>query len=310
MEPAIVVDGLKKTYKTGVRRKTRTAVDGLNLEVATGQIQGLLGPNGAGKTTTLKSIMGFVRPTEGSIRIFGRDAKDSEVHRRIGFLPEQPYFYGYLNPRQTLSFYARLCGLDKTTTRRRILELLELVGLSDSAHMKLSKFSRGMLQRLGIAQALVSDPDLVILDEPASGLDPIGQKEMRNLVLELKGRGKTVLLSSHQLSEVEAICDSVSIIGSGTLRCEGTLDSLLNPSNAYSIVARGRAEGLGAELDGLADEVIEAGGRYTLAVPERHTYEVLDLLRRRGLELERVDRKRVSLEDYFIKLLEGERHER
>lgn len=307
MDSAIQVEGLTKTYKTGVRRRTRTAVDGLNLLVPLGQIRGLLGPNGAGKTTTLKSIMGFIRPTAGDIKILGKDARGAAIHRRVGFLPEQPYFYGYLRGDQALDFYGRLCGLDGATRKSRGAELLELVGLTESAHMKLSKYSRGMLQRFGIAQALVGDPDLVILDEPASGLDPIGQKEMRNIVLHLKEAGKTVLLSSHQLSEVEAVCDSVSILDRGRLRREGTLDELLNVSDANSITAVGNGDDLGKSLEGIADEIIQHGDTYTIAVPRDKTYDALQVLDTSGLELHAVAPKRLSLEDYFIRLVEGDR---
>lgn len=307
MESAILVRQLTKVYKTGVRRRTRTAVSDLELDIPVGQIRGLLGPNGAGKTTTLKSIMGFVRPTRGAVKIFGQDARKSGVHRRVGFLPEQPYFYGYLKADQTLDFYARLCGLDGATRRTRVEELLDLVGLTDSAEMKLSKFSRGMLQRLGIAQALVNDPDLVILDEPASGLDPIGQKEMCNIVLLLKEQGKTVFLSSHQLSEVEAVCDSVSILDGGRLRREGTLDELLNVTKACSISATGDTGGdLQKTLAGLADEIIKTGDAYTISVPVDKSYEALGILHERGMRLESVVPKRLSLEDYFIELLRGD----
>jgi ABC-2 type transport system ATP-binding protein len=185
--------------------------------------------------------------------------------------------------------------------------MLELVGLTESAEMRLSKYSRGMLQRLGIAQALINDPELVILDEPASGLDPIGQKEMRNVILRLKDQGKTVLLSSHQLSEVEAICDSVSIVDRGRVRREGTLDELLNVSNANSITALGQGNGLEEALSGVAEEVVRTGDTYRIAVPAAKTYEALDVLEARGLALQEVLPKRLSLEEYFIQLVEGER---
>ncbi len=307
MDSAIEVQGLTKTYRTGVRRHVRTAVSALHLDVPGGRIVGLLGPNGAGKTTTLKSIMGFVRPDAGTIRIFGEDARAAGVHRRLGFLPEQPYFYSYLRGEQTLGFYGRLCGMDAASRKTRSAELLDLVGLTESAQMRLSKYSRGMLQRLGIAQALINDPELVILDEPASGLDPIGQKEMRNVILRLKDQGKTVLLSSHQLSEVEAVCDSVSIVDRGRVRREGTLDELLNVSNANSITAVGKADGLDDELKGIAEEVIRTGDTYRIAVPAPRTYEALGILEREGLALLEVVPKRLSLEEYFIRLVEGER---
>lgn len=308
METAITVDDLTKTYQTGVGRRTRTAVSGLSLRVRPGQIEGLLGPNGAGKTTTLKSVMGFIRPTSGNVSIFGRDARDSRVHAKVGFLPEQPYFHGHMRADGALDFYGRLCGLSADVRKARSARLLELVGLSESAHMRLSKFSRGMLQRMGIAQALIQDPELVILDEPASGLDPIGQKEMRRVILSLKEQGKTVFLSSHQLSEVEEVCDSVSILDGGKLRREGTLDDLLNVSGANSITASGRAKSDVREaLGALADEVIASADSYTISAQADRTYEVLKVLQEQGLVLGSVEPKRLKLEDYFIELVRGGR---
>jgi len=209
-QPVITMKNIRKSYGSGLGRTPKVAVADLSLELEKGDILGLLGPNGAGKTTTIKVLLGIVFPEGGEGSLLGKPLGDRSAHRRLGFLPEQPYFYGFLNAEKGLELYGKFFGLDGETIRRRTADLLELVGLQADSHLTLDKYSKGMLQRFGIAQALLNDPELVIMDEPSSGLDPVGQKEVRDVLLQLKSEGRTIFLSSHQLSEVESICDSVS----------------------------------------------------------------------------------------------------
>src|SRR5512138_1189624 len=221
-------EGLTKTFEVGVRRRRVHAVDGLTLSVNEGEIFGFVGPNGAGKTTTIKMLMGLIFPTSGKAWIFDAPIPSSASKARIGYLPEHPAWYEFLTGLEALRFFARLAGVARADETRRCEELLALVGLSDAADRQLRKYSKGMQQRLGIAQALVGDPAFVVLDEPMSGLDPVGRREVRDLILELKRRGKTVFFSTHILTDVEALCDRVGIIIGGRLRDVGKLDALLS----------------------------------------------------------------------------------
>jgi ABC-2 type transport system ATP-binding protein len=223
----ITTEGLTKEFRVGFRMKRVLALDNLNLKVEEGEIFGYIGPNGAGKTTTLKIMMGLIYPTSGNVRIFGRDIKDINIKMDIGFLPEAPYFYDYLTAREFLDFYSQLFGLAKKERERRIEELLDMVDLRLVKDTQLRKFSRGMLQRIGIAQALINDPKLVILDEPMSALDPVGRTKIRDVILHLKDEGKTVFFSSHILSDVEMICDRVGLLVNGKLKEIGKLEELL-----------------------------------------------------------------------------------
>lgn len=223
----IETEGLSKEFRVGFAMKRVLALDDLNLKVEEGEIFGYIGPNGAGKTTTLKIMMGLIYPTSGNVQIFGRDIKNINIKMDIGFLPEAPYFYDYLTTGEFLDFYGQLFGLGKKERRRRIEELLDMVDLRWVKDTQLRKFSRGMLQRIGIAQALINDPRLVILDEPMSGLDPVGRTKIRDVILRLKDEGKTVFFSSHILSDVEMICDRVGILVNGRLKEVGKLEELL-----------------------------------------------------------------------------------
>ncbi|MFA4910262.1 MAG: ABC transporter ATP-binding protein [Desulfobacteria bacterium] len=223
----ITTEGLTKEFRVGFRMKRVLALDNLNLKVEEGEIFGYIGPNGAGKTTTLKIIMGLIYPTSGNVQIFGRDIKDINIKMDIGFLPEAPYFYDYLTAREFLDFYSQLFGLGKKERERRIEELLDMVDLRLVKDTQLRKFSRGMLQRIGIAQALINDPKLVVLDEPMSALDPVGRTKIRDVILRLKDEGKTVFFSSHILSDVEMICDRVGLLVNGKLKEIGKLEELL-----------------------------------------------------------------------------------
>ena len=234
-ESAVIeISGLVKSFKGHLGLGRKVAVSGLDLSVGRGEIFGLLGPNGAGKTTTLKAMIGLLRPDAGSVRLFGRPPSDVSARARIGFLPENPYFYDYLTAPEFLDFYGRLHGFGRAERRRRVEATLERVGLDAGRSQALRKFSKGMVQRLGLAQAILHDPDLVILDEPMSGLDPIGRRDVRDLILELREAGKTVFFSSHILQDAELICDRVGIVVEGRLRHLGVLTRWSDPSLAGS----------------------------------------------------------------------------
>jgi ABC-2 type transport system ATP-binding protein len=222
--------GLTKIFKDFWMRSKAKAVDNLSFHIEKGELYGLLGPNGSGKSTTIKLILGLLNRTRGRLTVFGREPHDVSVKKYIGFLPEESYLYRYLNSRETLDYYGRLFGLDRKTRVRRIEELLEWVGLLQVAHRPVGEFSKGMMRRIGLAQALINDPDFLILDEPTSGLDPIGTRQVKDLLVELRSRGKTILLSSHLLADVEDVCDRMSILYGGRIRAEGTADELLTDS--------------------------------------------------------------------------------
>src|SRR6267154_2701640 len=242
MTTVIEIDNLTKDYETGFWRKRKVrALDGLSLTVENGQIFGFLGANGAGKTTTLKLLMRLIYPTGGVARILGRDINDVAMHARIGYLPENPYFYDYLTAREFLNFCGQLFGLDRKTREQRTEELLTRVNLEkENWNRQLRKFSKGMLQRVGLAQALVNDPELVFLDEPMSGLDPIGRREVRDLIASLRIEGKTVFMCTYILSDIEVLCDSVAIVKGGRVARSGSLEELrAQATNAIEIVATG-----------------------------------------------------------------------
>src|ERR1039457_4586564 len=226
-EPAAAVTELTKVFPVPWRRQEIVAVQNLNLRVEPGEVYGLLRPNGSGKSTTLKIILGLVSPTRGRTEIFGRNSNLVESREAVGFLPESPYFYKYLTGKETLRFYGKLCGLGGARLKSRVDELLALVGLTSARDRRLSGYSKGMLQRVGLAQALVQEPKLVVLDEPTAGVDPAGAREIRDLILDFKRRGTTILLSSHLLGQVQEICDRVGILAKGVLVREGALHDLL-----------------------------------------------------------------------------------
>jgi ABC-2 type transport system ATP-binding protein len=235
--PAVVVHGLTKTFPVPWHpARGIVAVKDLNLRIESGEVYGLLGPNGSGKSTTLKIILGLVSPTRGRTEIFGRDSRLVESREAVGFLPENPYFYKYLTGEETLRFFGRLCGLRGNRLKARIDDLLDLVGLSKARKRRLGTYSKGMLQRIGLAQALIHDPRLVVLDEPTAGVDPAGSREIRDLILDLKRRGITVLLSSHLLAQAQEICDRVGILADGVLVREGHLQELIAIENQTELV--------------------------------------------------------------------------
>ncbi|HEY1582894.1 MAG TPA: ABC transporter ATP-binding protein [Chthoniobacterales bacterium] len=250
-EPAVAVRSLTKVFPIPFRRTGLVAVRELDLEVAEGQVYGLLGPNGSGKSTTLKVILGLVAPTSGQTKIFGRDSREVRSREGVGFLPESPYFYRHLTGKETLHFYGKLSGLRGEGLNRQVENLLDLVGLQSARDRRLGGYSKGMLQRIGLAQALIREPKLVVLDEPTAGVDPEGSHEIRNLILDLKRRGITVLLSSHLLAQVQQICDRVGILARGVLVREGRVDDLLTIENQTELILENASPEIVAEISAL-----------------------------------------------------------
>lgn len=300
---AIEILGLKKTYSTGFWRKTpKVALHPLNLTVEDGEIFGFLGPNGAGKTTTLKLLMGLVFPTSGTAKILGRDWTEPAVKTQIGFLPEQPYFYDYLTAGELLKYYGRLSGVLGKELSVRVEAVLKRVGLAEVGDLQLRKFSKGMLQRVGIAQAILHDPKVVFLDEPMSGLDPIGRRDVRNLIEELKASGKTVFFSTHILSDAEALCDRVAVIHLGQLRAVGAVAELTaNVRGQVELVWQGSS--VPASIRALGAECHFSGDIVRTLVPEESQDMVIDALRRERLRLISVTPVRTTLEQYFVEKL-------
>jgi ABC-2 type transport system ATP-binding protein len=251
-EPAVALTGVTKVFPVPFQRRSVVAVRDLNLTVAAGQIYGLLGPNGSGKSTTLKIILGLVTPTRGRTQIFGRESDQVASRESVGFLPESPYFYKYLTGEETLRFYGKLCGLRGAELKSRVEEMLALVGLTNARRRRLAGYSKGMLQRIGLAQALIQEPALLVLDEPTAGVDPAGAREIRDLILDLKRRGITVLLSSHLLGQVQEICDRVGILANGVLVREGALGDLLGVENQTQLVLENASAELLAEIEAAA----------------------------------------------------------
>src|SRR5213594_3174457 len=247
--PAVAVRGLTKAFPVPFHRQSIVAVKDLNLRIEPGEVYGLLGPNGSGKSTTLKIILGLVSPTRGRTEIFGRDSRLVESREAVGFVPENPYFYKYLTGEETLHFYGKICGLRGRRLHARVRELLELVGLTSADGRRLNGYSKGMLQRIGLAQALVQEPKLVVLDEPTAGVDPAGSRDIRNLIVDLKQCGITVLLSSHLLTQVQEICDRVGILARGMLVREGHLEELIGIENRSELVLENASEALVKEIE-------------------------------------------------------------
>jgi ABC-2 type transport system ATP-binding protein len=304
MTIAIEIDNLTKDYETGFWRKRKTrALDGLSLTVESGQIFGFLGANGAGKTTTLKLLMRLIYPTAGTARIFNRDIADVAMHQRIGYLPENPYFYDYLTAREFLDYCGELFGLDRTRRARRTEEMLTRVNLDPKSwDRQMRKFSKGMLQRVGLAQALVNDPEIVFLDEPMSGLDPIGRREVRDLIASLMQDGKTVFMCSHILSDIEVLCDRVAILKHGRLAQSGSLAELRSgKTNAVEVIAAGAdADALRRQLGHDADVTVTAGGLRIEVPDEQQVDGVIAALRQAGGKLVSVQPVRMSLEELFL----------
>ncbi|MDF1754173.1 MAG: ABC transporter ATP-binding protein [Verrucomicrobiales bacterium] len=260
-EPAVEVKNLTKVFQTGspganvfkkgIAGSYVVAVDNLSFQVNSGEVYGLIGPNGSGKSTTMKVVLGLMSPTEGSAKVFGLDSGDIKARSEIGFLPENPYFYRHLSGEETLKFYGKLCGLKGKALNDRISELLEMVDLEGARKRRLAGYSKGMLQRIGLAQAIIQRPRLVILDEPTAGVDPVGSRQIRDLIIKLKEEGISVFLCSHLLEQVQEVCDHVGIIFKGRMRQEGTLEELVSIENRYSIVLEDASPALIKEIEKL-----------------------------------------------------------
>jgi ABC-2 type transport system ATP-binding protein len=302
--PAIEILGLEKTYMVGFwYKRPKRALLPLQLTVEEGEIFGFLGPNGAGKTTTLKILMGLVFPTAGTARILGKEWTDPEVKAQIGFLPEQPYFYDYLTAHELLDYYGQLSGVGADERKRRIPEVLARVGLSDVKGVQLRKFSKGMLQRAGIAQAILHNPRLVFLDEPMSGLDPLGRREVRDLMEQLKQEGKTVFFSTHILSDAEALCDRVAIIHKGELRGVGAVEELTSSvQGKVEVVWQGTS--VPASMKALGAECHVSGETVRAVIAEKNQDAAIDALRRERIRLIAITPLRTSLEEYFVEKLQ------
>lgn len=274
-EAVIQIRNLSKIYRDFWGRKKVRALNSLSLEVHRGEVFGLLGPNGSGKTTTMKLLLGLLFPTEGEISILGKSATDVSKNERIGYLPEESYLYRFLNANETLDFYGRLFDMTPEKRRQRTEELIEMVGLQQARRRQLKEYSKGMTRRIGLAQALINDPDLVLLDEPTSGLDPMGTRDMKDLILKLKQQGKTVVMSSHLLADVEDVCDRIAILYGGELKELGRVDELLKEQGVTQI-----------ETPKLTDACVE---------------EIRAVLAKHNVSDVKVDHPTTSLEEHFLK---------
>jgi ABC-2 type transport system ATP-binding protein len=305
MTPApIEARGLRKVYRTRFGSRSIAALDGIDVRVEPGRVVGLLGPNGAGKTTAVKVLLGLTRPSAGEAFLFGLPSSDPGSRRRVGYLPEGHRFPGYLTARQTLSIFGRMSGMDTAALSRRIPELLSRVGLSDWSNVRVRKFSKGMTQRLGLAAALVHEPDLLLLDEPTDGVDPVGRREIRDLLHEEAARGKAILLNSHLLSEVERLCDRVAVLRRGRVLAEGRIEDLTAPGSRYRLVAEGVTDELLEEFRRSGAAVERVNGHFDLAARDLdHLNALVDRLRGSGARLKELTPARASLEDVFVDLV-------
>ena len=308
---AIETEKLGKEHRIGFWRRRVCALSQLDLTVHEGEVFGYLGPNGAGKTTTLKLLMGLLHPTSGKVRILGRPPGDVRIQQQVGFLPEQPSFYEYLTGRELLNFYGQLLGLDRPTRRERVERLARKVRIESALDLQLRKYSKGMLQRIGLAQALLNDPRLVLLDEPMSGLDPIGRREVRDLLLRLKSEGRTVFFSSHIIPDVEVVCDRVGILVGGRLVAQGPIDEILGVRMASIEVTVSQVpqEVMGALDHLLVAQPIPRRERLLLTVKDEGALtELLARLLDGKAVIHAIAPHRESLEEYFIRHVCPEPH--
>ena len=252
--PAVQINHLTKEFPSPFRKSRVKAVDDVSLKIMPGEVYGLIGPNGSGKSTTMKALLGLLAPTSGSCHVFGKNSLKTDSRQEIGFLPENPYFYKHLSGEETLKFYARLCGLRGKDLKNRIDEMLEMVSLQDARKRRIGAYSKGMLQRIGLAQALIHDPRLVILDEPTAGVDPVGSREIRDLIVSLKDRGVTVFLCSHLLEQVQEVCDHVGIIFKGKLVKEGRLEDLISIEDQTEIIVKNASDSTLAKIRSIIEE--------------------------------------------------------
>ena len=276
------------------------------MQVEEGEAFGFLGPNGAGKSTTIKLLMGIIFPTSGSAQILGRPISDVEMHRDIGYLPEQPYFYDYLTAAEVLDYFARFYNFSAGERKERVEKMLKKVGLETAGKIQLRKYSKGMLQRVGLAQAILHDPKVVILDEPMSGLDPIGRREVRDIILELKRDGKTVLFSTHILTDAEMLCDKVGVIVGGKLQGVGRPDEIVG-LKAQGMEILFEADAANAKSAAILAKVSKSGSRYSLHVSEDSLYAAMDELKAAGAKITSVSQVKPTLEEYFMHLVAKDR---
>jgi ABC-2 type transport system ATP-binding protein len=307
MAPAIEARGLRKVYRSRFGGRAVEALAGIDLTVQPGEVFGLLGPNGAGKTTAVKVLLGLTHATAGSASLFGIPVGNPESRRRVGYLPEGHRFPGYLTARQTLSIFGRMSGMDGAALAGRIPTLLARVRLSDWADVRVKKFSKGMTQRLGLAAALVHEPDILLLDEPTDGVDPVGRREIRDLLQEEAGKGKAVLLNSHLLSEVELVCSRVAVLRRGSVAAEGRIDELTAATARYKLVASGVDEAMVAALSETGVTITRVNGHFDVTARDLEQLNALvDRLRVRGGLLQELSPVRASLEDVFVGLVRAE----
>ena len=306
MELAIETDQLGKTFG-GWRRRGVRAVDELTLAVPRGSVFGFLGPNGAGKTTTIMMLLGNVRPSRGTARLLGRPIGDARMRRRLGFLPERFQFHDFLTAEEFLDLHGKLYGLDRATRRRRITETLELVGLAERRKSRLRSFSKGMQQRIGLAQAILAEPELVILDEPTSALDPLGRRLVREVILGLKRQGCTVFLNSHLLSEIELTCDEVAILRQGRVVAQGSVEVLTSQRDRVRLSVEALTDCVRAALAGLGQLTeLESGELEMLLADDRAAADVAAAVVRAGGRLTSLRPQRESLEDLFVRVVASE----
>jgi len=306
---AISSQSLSKTYRSGlIRRREVHALTDFSLEVQNGEIFGLLGPNGAGKTTFIKILLSIAHRTEGSAFILEQKVPGAKVRSRIGYLPENHRYPGYLSGEQVLRFFGLLSGATSGELSSRILPLLQLVGLEQWRTVKVKRYSKGMMQRLGLAQALINDPELLFLDEPTDGVDPMGRKEIRDILTGLRDRGKTIFLNSHLLSEVELISDRVAILDRGRLLRVGTVDELTSQGSHYTFTVEGSVpDGLLQEAHARAYHLEQDGGRVTaICADSRELNQLIDMLRQHEVRITSIVPERSSLEESFIRLIKSE----
>jgi ABC-2 type transport system ATP-binding protein len=310
-ETIVRVDGLVKDFRPGFGLRRKRVLHGISFEVKRGEVFGFIGPNGAGKTTTLKVLLGLIRASAGRVELLGRDAGDADSRRHMGFAPESPYFYDFLTGREILSFYARLCDVPQPRIAARVDEVLALVGLSAAGDARLRTYSKGMLQRVAVAQAVVHDPSVLFLDEPMSGLDPVGRKEIRDLITRLNAEGKTVFMNTHILSDVEMLCDRVAIIVNGRIAYQGELEALQGDRRLYDVTLSGLPPDFVEEVEGqLEAPLLGRGDRVVLRLPEKEMHEVVQAALARGARLEELVRHREHLEDLFMRMVDAEREEK
>ena len=304
---AIEIDNLTKDYPYGfLHLKKKRSLEGLTMQVENGEVFGFLGPNGAGKSTTIKLLVGLIFPEAGTARILGKPITDIEMHRDIGYLPEQPYFYDYLTAAEVLDYFARFHDLTAADRKERVARMLKKVGLETAGKIQLRKYSKGMLQRVGLAQAILHDPQVVILDEPMSGLDPIGRREVRDIILELKRDGRTVMFSTHILSDAEMLCDRVGVIVGGKLRGVGAPGEIVG-MKAHGMEILFELAASGASAAAIIAKATKTGDRYRMQAPEEELYKALEQLRGVGAKILSVAQVKASLEEYFMHLIEADR---